>query len=320
MALSDRIVAVSKDGTDVTTAAGRTRPRASLVIVNWNTRDLILQCVASVKSAEPTLPLKIIVVDNASSDGSADAIAAHHPDVCLVRSGENLGFAKGNNLGFRHADGEYIVLLNSDTIVLPGAISRLLRYLDDHADVGLAGGHQLDAQGRFAPSGSRFPSIWIDLSVVVGLHRLRYWFLDNQLPVTRLWFETRTGDVDWVSGSFAAVRRCILDEVSALPEEFFMYGEDVEWCWRIRHAGWRIAYVHGTPIIHLENRSTDKLFKTEKPHRLLDGFFTFAYRHRNPVGWRVSWMALASYWLLMSVRFSAKAALGNPDGGERARI
>lgn len=297
------------------------RPRASVVIVNWNTRDLILQCVASIKRAEPKLPLQIVVVDNGSADGSADAIAAEHPDVTLVRSLENLGFARGNNLGFRHAEGEYIVLLNSDTIVLDGAISRLVEYLDEHADVGVVGGQQLDGDGNFCPSGNWFPSLWTDLSIVVGLHKHRWWFLEHKLPLARLWFQTETGDVDWVGGSFVAVRRRVLDEVSVLPEEFFMYGEDVEWCWRIKHAGWRIAYVHGAPIIHLENRSADLLFKSQKPHRTLDGFFTFAHRHRHPLEWRFSWMALATYWMLMAARHRVRGRLRrDPQATELSRV
>jgi hypothetical protein len=306
------------------TSAGpeqKVKPRASVVVVNWNTRELILQCVASIKKAEPELLLKIVVVDNGSSDGSADAVEAAHPDVCLVRSGENLGFAKGNNLGFRHAEGDYVVLLNSDTIVLDGAISRLVQYLDEHSDVGVVGGQQLDGTGRFSPSGNWFPSIWTDLSVVTGLHRFRFWFLDKKLPLAKLWFQTDTGEVDWVGGSFVAVRRRVLDEVGNLPEEFFMYGEDVEWCWRIRDAGWRIAYVHGAPIVHLENRSADQLFKSQKGHRLLDGFFTFAYRHRNPIEWRFSWLALAAYWTAMSARFAVRGALrGDASAGEQARV
>jgi GT2 family glycosyltransferase len=283
--------------------------KASVVIVNWNTRELVLQCVDSIKCST-ALPLQIVVVDNGSHDGSADALAAAHPDVTLVRAGENLGFARGNNLGFRHAHGEHLVLLNSDTIVLPGAIDALVRYLDAHPDVGAAGGQQLDGNRQFSPSGNWFPNVWIDLSVVVGLHRLRWWLINHRVPIARLWGRLETGDVDWLSGSFVAVRRRVVDEVGPLPEEFFMYGEDLEWGWRMKQAGWRRVYVHGSPIIHLENRSAEKLFKSEKPHRLLDGFYTFARRHRNPVGWRVAWLALAAYWGALSLRWELRGRSG----------
>jgi GT2 family glycosyltransferase len=261
---------------------------------------------------------QVVVVDNASGDGSAEALAAGHPDVTLVRSAENLGFARATNIGFTHATGEFLVLLNSDTIVLPGALEALVDHLRRHPDVGAVGGMQLDAERNFHPSGNWFPSAWVDLSVVVGLHRLRWWFLERGHPLARLWFETKTGDVDWLSGSFMAVRRQVVEEVGPLPEEFFLYGEDLEWCWRMKQAGWRRVYLHGTPIVHLESRSA--ALRADSQRRMLDGFSAFARRHRNPLGWRVCWLALAAYWTALALRWGVRARLGrDASAGATAR-
>jgi GT2 family glycosyltransferase len=162
-------------------------PRVSVVIVNWNTRELTAKCIASLKETLGDLTAEIILVDNDSADGSADYIAAEHPDVCLVRSTENLGFARGNNLGFKYAHGHYLVLLNSDTIVLEGAVQRLVEYLDAHPDVSAVGGQHLNGEGDFVPTGLFFPTLWSDLSVAAGLNKFGPWLLKKNLAAGLVW-------------------------------------------------------------------------------------------------------------------------------------
>jgi len=296
------------------------KPQVSIVVLNWNTRDLTLQCLDSLKQTLGDLSAQIIVVDNDSSDGSANTIAALHPDVNLVRSGENLGFARGNNLGFQHAQGEYLVMLNSDTIVFPGAIQRLVEYLDEHPQIAAAGGQQLNRKREFVPTGLRFPSLWIDLGVAMGMNKLGPLMLRKNLKLARFWYTLDTREVDWLSNSFVAFRKELLDQVGPLPEEFFLYGEDVEWYWRIREAGLRVAYVHGAPIIHFENESSDQLYQNDKYFRYLDGFYTFAWRHRNPLAWRLGWLAKAVHWSLMGVRWRIRALRAKDEAAlEQAR-
>src|SRR5881394_952897 len=246
----------------ISESAHELHPQASVVMVNWNTRELALQCIYSLKKSLANFPIEIIVVDNDSTDGSADAVAEQHPDVCLVRSPENVGFARGNNLGFQYARGEYLVLLNSDTIVLPGAVQRLVQYLDEHPEIVAAGGQHLNREREFVPTGLWFPSLWIDLGVAMGMNKLGPLMLRKNVKLARFWYTLDTREVDWLSNSFVAFRRELLDQVGPLPEEFFLYGEDVEWYWRIREAGLRVAYVHGAPIIHFENESSEQLYQT----------------------------------------------------------
>ncbi|HZG54675.1 MAG TPA: glycosyltransferase family 2 protein [Pyrinomonadaceae bacterium] len=302
---------------DELTASGDA-PRVSVVIVNWNTRELTAQCIATLKASLADLPAEIILVDNDSSDGSAEYIAERHPDVCLVRSGANLGFARGNNLGFKYARGRYLVLLNSDTIVLEGAVQRLVEYLDAHADVAAVGGQHLNGEGEFVPTGLRFPTLWSDLSVAAGLNKFGPVVLKKNQRLARLWYVVETGDVDWLSNSFVAVRREVLDQVGPLPEEFFLYGEDIEWYWRMREAGLRVCYVHGAPIVHLENKSSNQLYKNnDKHYRYLDAFYVFAARHRNPLSWRLGWMANALHWGALGVRFYLRGRLKKDEDALR---
>jgi GT2 family glycosyltransferase len=298
------------------------RPTVSIIILNWNTRELTLQCIESLKQTLGELRAQIIVVDNGSSDGSADVIAAAHPDICLVRSPENLGFARGNNLGFPYAEGEYICLLNSDTIVLQGAVQRLVEYLDEHPEFAAAGGEHLSPDGEHQPSGVFFQSLWGDLSLAMGLDKFGSWLLKRKSPLARLWYAVGTGEVDWLSNSFIAVRREVIEQVGPLPEEFFLYGEDVEWYWRMRQAGLRVAYVAGAPIIHLINQSSNQLYEgNDKSLRYLDAKYIFAARHRNPVSWRLGWLANALYWTVLGTRWRIVQLLtGRPDAGARARM
>lgn len=295
-------------------------PRVSVVIVNWNTRELTSHCIVTLKETLEGLPAEIIVVDNDSADGSADYIAEHHQDICLVRSTENLGFARGNNLGFKYAHGEYLVLLNSDTIVLAGAVQRLVEYLDAHPDVSAVGGQHLNGEGDFVPTGLFFPTLWSDLSVAAGLNKFGPWMLKKNLRLASVWYAVETQPVDWLSNSFVAVRREVLTQVGPLPDEFFLYGEDIEWYWRMREAGLRVCYVHGAPIVHLENKSSNQLYQNNAKHyRYLDAFHVFAARHRNPVSWRLGWVAKALHWGALGTRDYLRGRLTkNEDALRRA--
>lgn len=298
------------------------RPKVSIIILNWNTREITLQCITSLKQTLGDLRAQIVVVDNDSSDGSAEAIAAAHPDVCLVRSPENVGFARGNNLGFRYAEGEYLVLLNSDTIVLPGAVQKLVTYLDAHPEYVAAGGEHLGADREHVPSGVFFPSLWGDLSLALGLNKFGRWLLRRRSPLARLWYALDTREVDWLSNSFVAVRREVLEQVGPLPEEFFLYGEDVEWYWRMRAAGLRVVYVAGAPIIHLENQSSNQLYQhNDKAYRYLDAFYIFAVRHRHPISWRLGWLANACFWATLAARWRlVQLFTRRTEAGARARM
>jgi len=228
----------------------------SVVIPSYNTRELIEQALRTVQEASEGLRVEIFVVDNASRDGSPEMVAERFPDVELIVNEANLGFAAANNLAFRRVRGRYVLLLNSDTIVRPDTLRRLLEFLDQHPEAGAAGCKILNPDGTLQLESRRgFPTPMAALYKLAGLSRL---FPRNRrfghYNLTYLDPE-QVGEVDALSGSCMMVRREVLEQVGLLDEAYFMYGEDLDWCYRMRQAGWSIYYTPDTEIIHFKGES-----------------------------------------------------------------
>jgi len=216
----------------------------SIVIVSYNARADLERCLDALLAAPPAASHEIVVVDNASTDGSADA-ARKRPGVRVVDAGANLGFARANNLGVRATTGTDLLLLNSDAIVPRGAIDGLLRELHREPDVAVVGPRLVDAQGRAELSFGRMMTPWNELRQ----KRL-------QRRVARVEELTRRRDYpDWVSGACLLVRRADAEAVGGLDERFFMYAEDVDFCAAIRARGRRILFTPAVEIVHVRGRS-----------------------------------------------------------------
>lgn len=228
-----------------------TAPDVSVIIVNWNTRDLLRGCLASV-AAETQVSHEVMVIDNASADGSAAMVATEFPDVVLIANAANRGFAAANNQGLVVAKGRHVLLLNPDTIVLEDAIGRMLGWLARHPDVGCVGCQVLEGpdviqQTSFADPGP------VNLAIVeLGLHRLARWLPVFGRPRYRDWDRQTEREVDVVSGMFMLVPRLVLEAVGPLDEAFFIYVEEADWCRRIRKAGWRCVFAPVAQIVHLD--------------------------------------------------------------------
>lgn len=238
----------------------------SIIIVNWNTRELLHQCLESIYNSSNNNDFEIIVVDNASTDGSIEMIKHTFPQVKLIHNKSNKGFAAANNQGLQICSGELILLLNSDTQVMNGAIDKCVDYLKSHKKVGVVGCKILFPNGTFQSSYFRFVrlrdlvylhclgfSIWISMLRRLGFKTLnfpsRYW--GQVYKVTR--------QVDVVAGCFLLTRRNVIDAVGPLDETFFFYGEEEEWCFRIKRAGWFITYFPFAEIIHVHGASSKML-------------------------------------------------------------
>jgi len=223
-------------------------PAVSIIIVNWNTRELLRRCLDSVYATVPPLPFEVIVVDNASEDGSADMVAERFPQAALIRSGSNLGFAAGNNLGLRMASGRYAMLLNPDTELLPGAVREMVGFADAHPGVAAVGPKLLNPDGSLQKNGRTFTNLWRE---ALGLTKLYYvWArLDRRADWGREDFDV-PARVDEVSGACMLVRKSAVDEVGLLDERFFMYYEEVDWCRRMGKAGWEVHYLPSAQVIH----------------------------------------------------------------------
>jgi GT2 family glycosyltransferase len=226
----------------------------SIIIVNWNTRELLRDCLDTIAKQTRRVSYEIIVVDNASSDGSPGMCERTFPCVKLIANAVNRGFAAGNNQGMQVASGRYVLLLNPDTVVLDGAIDRCVAYADSHPDVGVVGCQVLETDDRIQQTGFSFPSTWT-LFLVSGLSRL---FPRSPLfakPQLGWWRRDSEKDIDIVSGMFMLVRREAIRQVGGMDESYVVYAEETDWCFRFRKAGWRRAFFPEARIIHVDGGS-----------------------------------------------------------------
>ncbi|MBI5620116.1 glycosyltransferase family 2 protein [Candidatus Gottesmanbacteria bacterium] len=232
----------------------------SIIIVNFNTRDLLIRCLTSVASAQTDGDRwELIVVDNASTDGSVEKIQNSKfkiQNLMIIQNTENLGFAKANNIGIKKSHGKYILLLNSDTEVEKGTIQAMLGFMEAHPEAGAATCKLLLPDGSLDPACHRgFPTPWAALTYFVGLERL--------FPRSRLFAGYHMGykdlsqvhEVDAISGAFFLTTRAVIDRVGMLDEDYFMYGEDLDWAFRIKEAGLSILFNPDVSVLHRKKQS-----------------------------------------------------------------
>ncbi len=228
----------------------------SVIIVNWNVRDLLRECLRSIEDEKGDLSLEIIVVDSASNDDSVAMVRSEFPSVHLIACTENVGFPRGNNLGLQEARGDYLLLLNPDTVIVDDALAVLVSYLQANPDVGVVGPQLLNPDGSVQSSRRRFPtaatgffeSTWLE-GLAPGILR-RYYALD--LP------DAATADVDWLTGACIMVPRSAYEAVGGLDEGYFMYSEELDWCRRIKESGRRVVYYPAAQVIHHVGKSSEQ--------------------------------------------------------------
>jgi GT2 family glycosyltransferase len=194
--------------------------------------------------------MQIIVVDNASSDGSPDCVESNYPNVHLIRNAENLGFAKANNIGVSVSTGEYLCFVNSDVKILPDCITRLVDYCEEHPEAGMVGPRIIGGDGHLQRSCRGFPSVWNMFCRALALDSIFKNFKLFTGYSLLHWPQNFLSDVDILSGCFWLIRRKALEEVGLLDETFFIYGEDMDWCKRFWGKGWRVVFVPSAEAIH----------------------------------------------------------------------
>lgn len=235
--------------------SGEPKQTISFVIVTWNAKEHVSECLQSIRE-HCRVPEEIIVVDNGSHDGTPERVRSEFPECRLVNTGANLGFAKGNNVGISLATGRYLFLVNSDVKILPGCVKALLDFMEANPGVALSGPQMRGADGRVRRSTMRFPTLWNTICRALAL--------DAVFPRSRIFagylmgdFDHRhTQDVQILNGWFWVVRREALAQVGGLDEQFFMYGEDMDWCYRFHRAGWRIAFCAESAAVHYGGASS----------------------------------------------------------------
>ena len=232
------------------------KPDISVIIVSWNAKHYLLDCLKSLNSSGPEKSIEIIVVDNASTDGSPEAVERDFPGAQLVRNRTNRGFAAANNIGIEQSNGRYVCLINSDIKVLGNCLERLCDYMDSKSSIGMLGPRILNPDMTFQSSCRRFPSLWNNLCTAIGLSRIfkqTRFFGGEQM----LYFKHDVlSRVDVLAGCFLMVRREALNQVGLLDERFFIYSEDVDWSRRFWNAGWEVVFFPDAQAIHYRGGSS----------------------------------------------------------------
>ncbi|MFD2614071.1 glycosyltransferase family 2 protein [Paenibacillus gansuensis] len=259
--------------------------KLSVIIVNYNTAELTVDCIASVLKSRMDSEYEIILVDNASSDGTVARVREQFPQVRVIVNEDNLGFAKANNIGIKVAQGEHILLLNSDTLVETNTLDYMAKFMDENPKVGAAGCKVLLPDGRLDKACKRgFPTPSASFYYAFGFAKL--------FPKVKRFNQYQLGylspdekyPVDCLVGAFMMVRRETINQVGLLDEEFFMYGEDIDWCYRMKQAGWEIYYNPAVKILHLKGASSRKKPKKiiYEFHRAMILFHRKHYKNKYP--------------------------------------
>uniref|UniRef100_A0A7C4TB11 Glycosyltransferase n=1 Tax=candidate division WOR-3 bacterium TaxID=2052148 RepID=A0A7C4TB11_UNCW3 len=232
-------------------------PEISIIIVNYNVKHFLEQCLMAIERARHNLRIEIIVVDNASVDGSKAMIKKRFPNVQLIENYKNLGFARANNQALRIARGKYILILNPDTLIQEDTLEVLKKFLDEHPDSAAVGCKLLNPNGSFQYASRRsIPTPWVAFTKIIGLSRIfPKSHLFGKYNLTFLPFDLES-EVDVLSGSLMMIRKDVLDRIGYFDEDYFMYGEDIDLCYRIKKSGGKIYYTPKTKAIHYKGEST----------------------------------------------------------------
>jgi len=231
-------------------------PDLSIVIVNWNSRDVLRKCLISVIETGSGVRHEIIVVDNASFDGSAEMLEREFPSVCFIQSSKNLGFGKANNLGFARSTGQNLLFLNPDTEIIGTALSTMMSFADHRQDVGIVGPKLLNSDLTVQMDSIKaFPSL---INQILDSH-----YLKHRFPRLSIWgmqplfsSSSTPAPVDVVSGASLMIKRHVFERVGGFSKQYFMYSEDVDLCYRVREAGWSAYFVGCAEVVHHGGKSS----------------------------------------------------------------
>lgn len=289
----------------------------SVIIVNWNTKELLSRCLSLVYDTVTNLECEVFVVDNASQDGSAAMVRRFFPQTRLLENEENVGFARANNQAIKESRGRYILLLNSDTFVMEGTIERMVAFMDAHPEAGVAGCRLYYPNGKLQLSCTSFPTLATEFYLLTSLDRLfprnpvlgRYWMT--------YWDFSSVREVDVVLGAFIIVRSQAMEEVGLLDESFFMYSEELDWCYRFKEKGWKIYYMPYAEAIHIGGASTEKV-KAEMILELYRSRVAFFRKHYGLPNALLLKIMLAAASIPRLFLFSTRYILKD-EAGENAR-
>ena len=285
-------------------------PRLDVGVVVWNTRELTLRALARLFELSAEVDLRVLVRDNGSSDGSADAIATGFPEVTLVR-GDNIGFARGVNSLLAASDAPWFLTLNSDAWPEPGALRALVEEGERHPRAAAVAPLLLRPDGTLEHGTHPLPSVAVSGITALNLQRLIGHRRADRLCLNGSWAHDRPRDVGWAVGAALLMRRAAVDALGGFDESFFMYAEDLEWCWRAHRAGWETRFTPAAVVRHIGNASGSSRWGAERE--------AVAIRNANAVTARYMSPAAASTWRLLNATGAARLAAQAALRRDRAR-
>ena len=294
-------------------------PKVSAIIVNYNTREMTLECLRTLieNLEQDKIPAEIIVVDNASSDGSVEAIRNAFPQITVIASPTNRGFGAANNLAMKHATGDYFLLLNTDAFPKPHAFSALVNYLEKNPKVGVVGPRLLNANGSLQTSCYPFPTparawaenLWLSAafprSPLVGDYRR--------------WGHDEEREVAWAIGACLLVRKKVVEEVGGFDETFFMYAEEADWQRRIRNAGWTIAFTPAAVVTHLGGAS-GQAEKAKISRHFFESLDYYERKHHGVAGLMMFRMAMVVGCSMRAIMWTAAAVIPAKRGNALSKV
>lgn len=254
--------------------------KLSIVIVSWNVKKDLVNCLRSIGENPAYKSFEVIVIDNASTDSTVETVRNEFPEIVVITNSQNLGFAAANNQGIEKSRGEYILLLNPDTIVQLNSLNVLIEFMDENEDVGICGPQLLNQNGTIQPSVRGFPTFRGALyrhTIFKYLRLFRYeykkWLMKSFDHKTKM-------DVDQVMGAALMIRQSIIDRIGVMDEGFFMYYEEVDLCYRIKQAGWRVVFVPTAVITHSGGQSSGQI-PVKKQMMAITSLLKFFRKHRG---------------------------------------
>jgi len=269
-------------------------PDLSIIIVNWNTRELLKNCLDSIFQTTGDLAVEVWAVDNGSQDGSVELVKEHYSHVKLIENSTNRGFSAANNQALARATGRYSLLLNSDTEVQPGALAHLVEKMDSEPNLGAVGPQLLNPDGSIQPSYGIFLSFWSEFLFQTFLFKVvpTSYVIGQRIKPAQRYAYQHEHYVDWVSGAALMIRTTLAQEQGLMfDENIFMYAEDVDLCYRIRAQGYQIKYCPQGKVIHLISASSHRNYQ-----RWITGYtrgnLTFLAKHRSDFTLRASCLAI----------------------------
>jgi len=289
-------------------------PDVSIILVSWNTRELLLGCLESLSAAVGTLRTDIWMVDNGSTDGSVAAVRERFPLVRLLENDGNPGFAAANNQAIAASAGRYTLLLNSDTIAEPASIERLVRFADGQPTAGIIGARLLNRDGSFQASFADFPSLRSELLSVTGIGPRLFGRWYPSYGPRRSQMARR---VDWIQGACMLARRAAIEQAGPMDEQYFMYNEEIDWCMQMWRAGWEVWYLPTARIVHYGGQSTRQV-----RHAMVQALYRskvrFFRKHYGPAAafalQSVFVAVLRVKWLIRTLAARERSSAGAPIG------